>query len=86
MGNEPKAHTTESAGKERDIDHYRLNLDPPQLERVAAKLQLNDKQRLSTGTVKPPDGELMLTFKGKYVRITYTNGQPSDIRPKDDPT
>jgi hypothetical protein len=85
MGGRPKAHKTDY-NHEDDVSHYRLNLSDPQLDEVATKLALPnaDRQRLATGQEPPPyDGAIMLTYRGRYVRITYKGGQIDTITPPD---
>jgi len=85
MGGDPKAHETEY-NDEDDVGHYRLNLSDAQLDEVARKLSLpnNHRQRLGAGDRTPPsDGSIMLTYRGRYVRITYKKGQVDKINPPD---
>ena len=85
MGGRPKAHKTDY-NNEDDLDRYRLNLSDTQLDEVATKLGLAnmDRQRLGAGQQAPPsDGAIMLTYRGRYVRITYKKGQIDKITPPD---
>jgi hypothetical protein len=57
-----------------EVDQITLSLDNEQLGRVASRLGI-EVARLKSGGPKPPDGqELVVTHKGKYVRIRYEAG------------
>jgi hypothetical protein len=70
-----------------------LNLSDKQLDDVSDKLRLvlpddrKFKEALKTdGVLEPADGqELLITYKGNYVRIKYQQGQPVRITPVDKP-
>jgi hypothetical protein len=87
MGGRPKVHS--SGNGEYELGYYRLNLDPRQLDEVAKKLAIPGdsefRQTLSTrGMLQPADGqEVMVTYKGRYVRITYLQGAATKITPPD---
>ena len=85
MGGRPRARTT---NVEVGFDHFRLNLDPEQLDVVARKLAVPAdvrEQLAAGGGVQPADGqEVMLTYKGRYVRITYQQGKAVTIKPEDE--
>jgi hypothetical protein len=84
MGGRPRARPT---SEEVGFDHFKLNLTPEQLNTVARKLALPDDVRgelAAEGGTQPADGqEVMLTFKGRYVRITYQQGRAVSIKPDD---
>ena len=48
---------------------------------------VNSRTALKTdGMLEPADGqELVITYKGNYVRIKYQQGQPVRITPEDKP-
>ena len=85
MGGRPKAHATRD---EFELGYYRLNLSVAQLDEVARKLELprdsEFRKKLETGegVLQPSDGqEVMITYKGRYVRITYQQGKAERITP-----
>jgi hypothetical protein len=85
MGGRPKVHKTDYNG-ETDLGNHRLNLSAAQLDEVATKLGLpnTDRQKLAVGQEPvPPDGAVMLTYRGRYVRIEYQKGQVYKITPPD---
>jgi hypothetical protein len=85
MGGRPKVHKTDY-NNEGELDHFRLNLSDAQFDEVATKLGLpsTDRERLKTGQQPTPsDGAIMLTFRGRYVRIEYKKGQIHKITPPD---
>ena len=85
MGGRPKAHKTEY-DNEDDVGQFGLNLSDAQTDEIARKLGLpdNQKSRLGKGTTSPPaEGEVMLTYQGRYVRIVYKKGQIAEITPPD---
>jgi hypothetical protein len=87
MGGRPKVHS--SGNDEYELGYYRLNLNVDQLDEVARKLAIPGgsefRQTLSVGgLLQPADGqEVMVTYKGRYVRITYQQGQAVKITPTD---
>jgi len=82
MGGIPKVH---ASSDEQELGVYNLNLTPDQLDEVARKLQIpadsEYRARLVAGGPRQPsDGQrVMLTFKGRYVRITYQEGRATTI-------
>lgn len=87
MGGRPLVHT---ARDEFEFGYFRLNLTTQQLDEVARKLALPAdsafKRRLEAGEgyLQPSDGQqIMITYKGRYVRITYQQGQAVRITPQD---
>jgi hypothetical protein len=68
-----------------EVDQITLDLNNEQLTKVAARLNI-EVSRLKAGGPKPPDGqELIVTHKGKYVRIKWEGGVVK-ITPEDPPT
>ena len=69
------------------LGHFNLNLGANELDRVARWLQIqdeNDKHDLGPrpGRQQPQDGEeIMVTHRGRYVRITYRGGRAETITP-----
>jgi hypothetical protein len=90
MGGRPRIH---APGNQFELGYYRLNLSDKQLDDVSDKLRLilpEDRQfkdALKTdGMLQPADGqELVITYKGNYVRIKYEQGKPVRITPEDKP-
>jgi len=87
MGGRPRVHQTRD---EFELGYFRLNLDKPQLDKVTKKLDLpadsDFRKRLEAGEgiLQPADGqEVMITYKGRYVRLTYQAGKPARIAPED---
>jgi len=88
MGGRPRIHKT---GDQFELGYYRLNLSGEQLDDVASKLRLvlprdsKFRDALQTeGVLEPADGqELLITYKGNYVRIKYQQGRPVRITPED---
>jgi hypothetical protein len=79
----PKQHKT-NFDDEDNFGSYRLNLTDSQVDKVAKKLGLPSaaKAKLKNGAKRAPsDGQVMLTYKGKYVRIFYKDGQIEAITP-----
>jgi hypothetical protein len=88
MGGLPKVHGVGNDQEEEGLDHYKLNLSTDQMNQIADILCIEPEsdfelQLLSGGgTVVPDDGQqLMITYKGRYVRIRYEGGEPDVIRP-----
>ena len=88
MGGLPRVHGVGSDQEEEGLGHYDLNLSNDQLNQVADILCIEPgsefEQQLFAGggTVEPEDGqELMITYKGRYVRIRYEGGEADVIRP-----
>ena len=86
MGGLPKIHG--SGDDQEDLGFYKLNLSEDQLNQVADLLGIERgsefEQQLmgGEGTEEPEDGQqLLLTYKGRYVRILYQSGQPVVIPP-----
>jgi hypothetical protein len=68
-----------------EVDQITLSLDSDQLKKVAERLGI-EVARLKAGGPKPADGqELVVTHKGKYVRIRYEGGVVK-ITPEDPQT
>ena len=66
-----------------EVDQITLNLDKEQLDRVASQLGI-EVALLKGAGFKPLDGqELVVTHKGKYVRIRYEGGTVKIITPDD---
>lgn len=66
-----------------EVDQITLSLDNEQLAKVASTLSIEVGKLKATG-FKPMDGqELVLTHKGKYVRIRYEGGTVKIISPDD---
>jgi hypothetical protein len=90
MGGRPRIH---APGNQFELGYYRLNLSDTQLDDVATKLRLvlpqdrQFKEALKTdGMLEPADGqELVITYKGNYVRIKYQQGRPVKILPEEKP-
>jgi hypothetical protein len=90
MGGRPRIH---APGDQFELGYYRLNLSDTQLDDVASKLRLvvpadsKFKDALKTdGVLAPADGqELLITYKGNYVRIKYQEGRPVRITPEGKP-
>jgi hypothetical protein len=90
MGGRPRIH---APGNQFELGYYRLNLSNTQLDDVASKLRLvlprdsKFKEALQTdGVLEPADGqELLITYKGNYVRIKYQQGKAVRITPEDKP-
>jgi hypothetical protein len=90
MGGRPRIH---APGDQFELGYYRLNLSDTQLDDVSNKLRLvlpqdrQFKEGLKTdGVLAPADGqELVITYKGNYVRIKYQQGRPVRITPEDKP-
>ena len=88
MGGRPRIH---APGSQFELGYYRLNLSPTQLDDVASKLRLvlpRDgafKDALQAdGVLEPADGqELLITYRGNYVRIKYQQGRAVRITPED---
>jgi len=87
MGGRPQVH---APSDEFEFGYYRLNLSAAQLDEVARKLGLPPdsefKRTLEAGGGyrQPSDGQqIMVTYKGRYVRITYQQGQAARITPQD---
>jgi hypothetical protein len=87
MGGLPTIHTTPD---QFDIGYHQLNLSDAQVDEVARKLQLTDnpddnefKQKLfaGAGMLQPTNEQLMICYKGRYVRINYQQGMPVTITP-----
>jgi hypothetical protein len=86
MGHIPKARVTGDGGFE--AERYNLNLSASQLDDVARRLNIQGddpfRETLTGPGVQPPDNQdVILTYKGRYVRITYNKGQAISIMPKD---
>jgi hypothetical protein len=86
MGGRPKVHATD----EYELGVYSLNLSPAQLAEVAAKLAIPEgpegsdfMEGLASGQdlPQPPDEQIIITFRGRYVRITYQEGVAVLITP-----
>jgi hypothetical protein len=90
MGGRPRVH---APGNQFELGYYRLNLSSTQLDDVSDKLRLvlpDDRQFKEAlkvdGVLAPADGqELVITYKGNYVRITYQQGKPVRITPEKKP-
>jgi hypothetical protein len=86
MGGRPRIHG--SGDDQEHLGHYKLNLNDEQLNQVADILNIErgsefEQTLLSgQGAEEPADGqELLLTYKGRYVRIRYEGGEPEVIQP-----
>ncbi len=86
MSGRPRVHG--SGDNQEDLGFYKLNLSADQLNQVADLLSIErgsdfERQlRSGAGTEAPKDGQqLLLTYKGKYVRLLYADGQPAVIPP-----
>ena len=86
MGGRPRIHG--SGDDQEHLGHYKLNLSDEQLHQVAEILNIergsefDQTLRSGQGTEQPEDGQtLMLTYKGRYVRIRYEGGEPEVIQP-----
>jgi hypothetical protein len=86
MGGRPRIHA--SGSEQVDVGHYKLNLSEQQLNQVASLLNVEpgsdfDRSlRDDQGTRQPSEGqELLITYKGRYVRIRYQQGQAQVIDP-----
>lgn len=88
MGGLPTIHTPPD---EFNVGFHQLNLTDQQVAEVARKLGLTDtdkdrefKQKLASGgALQPSNKQLMICYKGRYVRITYEKGIPVKITPED---
>ncbi len=88
MAGLPNVHGVGDDQGEEGLGVYKLNLSDQQLNQVADILCIEpgsdfEQQLMSGGgSVKPKDGQqLMITYRGRYVRIRYEAGQPDVIRP-----
>jgi hypothetical protein len=88
MSGLPNVHGVGSGQGEEGLGVYKLNLSDQQLNQVADILCIEPgsdfEQQLmgGGGTVQPDDGQqLMITYRGRYVRIKYEAGQSEVIRP-----
>jgi len=86
MGGRPRIHG--SGGDQQQLGHFKLNLSEAQLNQVADILNIErgsefEQTLLSgQGAEEPADGQvLLLTYKGRYVRIRYQDGDPEVIPP-----
>jgi hypothetical protein len=84
MGGRPRVHATRD---QFELGYYRLNLTDAQFNDVADRLNLgkqdaNIKTQLREGFLQPTDGqEITITYKGRYVRLKYQNGEVVSIKP-----
>jgi hypothetical protein len=84
MGGRPRVHATRD---QFELGYYRLNLTDAQFNDVADRLNLgkqdaNIKTQLREGVLQPTDGqEITITYKGRYVRLKYQNGEVVSIKP-----
>jgi hypothetical protein len=84
MGGRPRVHATRD---QFELGYYRLNLSDAQFNDVADRLNLgkqdaNIKTQLREGVLQPNDGqEITITYKGRYVRLKYQNGEVVSIKP-----
>jgi hypothetical protein len=86
MSGRPRIHG--SGDDQEDLGHFKLNLSDNQLNQIADILGVErgspfEQTLLSgQGSVEPADGQqLLLTYKGRYVRIKYKSGEPEVIPP-----
>jgi hypothetical protein len=86
MGGRPKVHATD----EYELGVYNLNLSPAQLAEIATKLDIPegpDGSEFMAGLAsggnlpQPPDEQIIITFRGRYVRISYQEGVAVAIAP-----
>jgi len=88
MGHVPPIPLSHEPREEFTFGFYRLNLTSEQLDAIAKKLDLpaQHKNRLKQeqqGYLPPSDGQqIMITYKGKYVRIWYKDGKVDKITPE----
>jgi len=88
MGGLPRVHGVGNDQQEQGLGNYDLNLSNDQLNQVADILciepgsQFEQQLFAGGGGVVPNDGqEIMITYRGRYVRIRYESGEADVIRP-----
>jgi hypothetical protein len=88
MSGRPRVHAP--GDSQFELGYYKLNLSKKQLDDISKKLQLEPKSDFrrtlesGQGVLEPSDAqELLITYKGRYVRIKYQQGRPVRITPED---